>query len=110
MNIGIDELVKEIISICLEENGIPPEVVEKVLDDIKYNCKETNFIHNSVADNNWYAAEERKENEKVIAAKRELEELEKRKQKEIEDYQYELRRVRNVASDYYEKYGPLNNQ
>lgn len=108
MNIGIDGIVEEIICNCLSDAGISDDLIRKILDDIKYNCSETNFMNNSVATSNYYAAEERKENERIVAARKEVEELENKRRKEKEDAEYELRRLRNTLSDYVDKYGRIN--
>lgn len=83
MNIGIDGLVEEIIFITLEDAGISGEIIDKVIDAIKYSCKETNFMHNSVSDTNFYGAQKRED-------KRKEDFKEKEHQKEVKNIQKEF--------------------
>ncbi len=91
MNLGLNYLMEEIISNCLEANGVGTEIRHKVLEEIQISCKETNYLHNSVADSNYYAAEERKENQKLVDAKKSKDDLEKYYNDMIKELQYTIR-------------------
>lgn len=99
MNLGLTYLMEEIISTTLEVNGISTEIRHKILEEIEISCKETNWLHNSVNDSNYYAAEERKENQKLIDANKSKDELDEYYRDMVKELQYTIRAKENLISD-----------
>lgn len=85
MNMQLSSLMEEFIAVSMEEEGVSSESIDKCIEAIKYNCKETNFLHNSVADSNFRGAEIRKENEKIKSLSDKVDSLERNHRKEMEE-------------------------
>lgn len=100
MNLHLDILMQEILEIELSEIGLTAEQIDKCIDSIKYNVRETNSLHNSVADSNYYAAEKRKEDERIASLKKEIEDNKKRFDKKLEEQEREARyRIRKLQDE-----------
>ena len=84
--------MEEIISTNLEANGMSMDIINKCLEDIRLDCKETNYLHNSVADSNYYAAEKRNEDRRLEQKEQEHQKEIKRIQEEYEEYKWSARR------------------
>lgn len=99
MKFELHSFMEEIISVELSEAGISDELIDKIIDSIKYNCKETNYLHNSVADSNYYGAIEREENQKIKRLEKEKEQLERKIDEIREDHYSENKRLRWIIQD-----------
>jgi hypothetical protein len=99
MNLQLDPLVEETIAVCLSHYGIDDEVISEAIDNIHLCLKETNSLHNSVADSNYYAAEIRKEDRRIVELSDENKKLELAFEKERESYLYEIRQLRYKLED-----------
>lgn len=99
MNLGLNYLMEEIISACLEANGVSDEIRHKVMEEIEISCKEINNLHNEVANSNYYAAQEREENQRVIKAEKSKDELEEYYRDMIKELEYTIRVKENRISD-----------
>lgn len=99
MNKQLDSIVWETICICLEEQGVTGEQLDKAEEAINNSLKETNFLHNSVNDSNYFAAEERKEDKRIISLKEDIVKIVGTYEEEIADLKFNLRMANNKIQD-----------
>lgn len=93
MNLQLDTRIEETIVECMAAYNVPDDVIEKVVENIHYCFKETNYVHNSVNDSNYHTAEEAKENKVITSLKGDMEKIVTMYKKEIESLKYDLQRA-----------------
>lgn len=93
MNLQLDTRIEETIVECMAAYNVPDDVIDKVVENIHYCFKETNYLHNSVNDSNYSAAQEAKENRQITSLKADIEKTIAMYEKEMESLKYDLQRA-----------------